>query len=696
MGSGTTGNIGLSVDATKSGLLATKSGVDATKELKFRAVSARPRNPLGDIILRLIPKDFRAPFSDELEFPSIPRLTPFSDEIEFPSSVRTKTDFGVPHQLFWVNFTASCIAREGAIDAIMTAVYARRLCRVPQDRLSNPLMAVFGAPGSGKSFFIDILGERFGQGQETHRESFLDGSVVLAISFNGVCSTPAEVDLTRNAHAQFALGARALWSYFVNCSTTRISDFEGFYNFLLSAVPRLSLDLAIQCVRAHSGNNRILLLVDELIKADIGREGRAVSVLSHIGEILSADAEFNAVVTSLKPGPFRSIQTKFGRPIVWISLPPFNAEESEAALSAILIYPILEDPALSELNSMVKLCISDVGGHPRSLEILNNVLLKELVPSVEPKCLQEAVVRQFSEKWPAIAPLEAVKVALRGRPVALNQMVGHQTVEEHISYGVFLNSEVSINKRAEDIVPRSSIMQIRSIKRVEQEDLVLMRCLNAVVLQKRANFQPEELEVFHGNWEVMIRRLGVSGQMNLAEFYSRSLGSEMKRPVAASQVMIDFSQKPDGLLRFDDARSAYRSGPGQNTDYFWSCRAVFLGAPRQPGFGLFTIERKASGDGYVVIFVNNKYSNPSAKSTLDEDDLNHCWKGCKGFLGNPVFEDLKITAADCFLVMAAWRTIELEQQNLNSRIIVLGREDLAELYTPSLITRPQFIMRSKG
>jgi hypothetical protein len=632
----------------------------------------------GDTILRLIHKDVRAPSSENLEF---------------PSSVRTKIDFTLPHKHCKVNFTASCIARDGAVDAIVRAANARRLGRVQQDRLSNPLMAIFAAPGGGKSFFIDTLGETFRPGRQTDRASVLDGSVVLAISFNGVCSTPAEIDL-RDTNAQFALGVRALWSYFVDCSTADITDFERFYSFFRSAVPRLTLDLAVKCVRAHSGNDRILLLVDELMKAEEAREGLAVSVLIHIGEILSTDAEFNAVVTSLQPGPVQNLKIKSGRPIVWISLRPFTGEESEEALASILSYPILEDPALSELTCMVKLCISDMGGHPRSLENLKNVLIKELVPSVDPKFLQEAVVREFSKEAPSIPSMEAMKLALKGRRVALVQLVGQKSVEELIADGVFLNSEVSVNDRVEIIVPRISIMQIRLMMKIVPMDFELALCLSNVVQREKATLEPEELEVFHGNWEVLIRRLGVSGQMSLAEFYSRSEESALQRPLASIKAMVDFREKPDGLVRFDDAQSIYRSTPGRNMDYFRSCRAVFLGAPRQPGFDSCTIEPKASGNGYIAIFVNNKCSSPLAKTSLDQDDLAQCWKGCEGFLGNPVFVDLEITVADCFLVIAAWRTMKLREPNEDSRIIVLGREDLAGLYTPSLIARPEFIRRS--
>ena len=73
--------------------------------------------------------------------------------------------------------------------------------------------------------------------------SLLNGSVVLAISFSGVCSTPAFVDQAHNANAQFALAVRVLWSYFVDCSTAQISDFELFYSFIVRAVPLLSFDL---------------------------------------------------------------------------------------------------------------------------------------------------------------------------------------------------------------------------------------------------------------------------------------------------------------------------------------------------------------------------------------------------------------------------------------------------------------------
>ena len=133
------------------------------------------------------------------------------------------------------------------------------------------------------------------------------------------------------------------------------------------------------------------------------------------------------------------------------------------------------------------------------------MLIKELVPSVDPQNLQEAVIRQFLKEAPATPSMEAVKVALLGRPVALSQIIGHTSVEELIADGVFLNSEVSIS--AEYIVPSISIMQVRSMMEFMTADFDLMHCLNHLILQNGANFQQKDLQVFHENWEVMIGRL---------------------------------------------------------------------------------------------------------------------------------------------------------------------------------------------
>ena len=121
---------------------------------------------------------------------------------------------------------------------------------------------------------------------------------------------------------------------------------------------------------------------------------------------------------------------------------------------------------------------------------------------------------------PAIHTSCTTKISLCGwqaSPLLLHEQVGAYTVEELISRGTFLNSEVGIN--GVGLVPRLSIMLLRAFCMISGEwDLV--NCITAAALCSDPMF--DDMEVFHAQWEVLLRLVGCVGKMSLADFYSRN------------------------------------------------------------------------------------------------------------------------------------------------------------------------------
>jgi hypothetical protein len=636
-----------------------------------------------------------------------------------------KDDFSRPHTLCHTHFSLVKIDREEEIRAVMQAVEYRHLNRNQLDRRSDPILAIFSAPGGGKSRFLDILADYVQRMVTGSRASCLRGSVVLAISYNGATGTPSSVDKELGMPSGFGLAARILWSYFAG---NNLLQFNNFCCMLLERIPHLCPTLAITAVVEHrtiaaaaaagssrstgtlterpglglcggtvadeNVESRVLLLVDELINSDEIVEGFSFEILSQIGALLDSFANFNAVVTSVKPGPMFQLNSTSGRPVKWISLRPFTLQESLSTLKEIF-------DRHASFREIMTLCVSDVGGHPRGLETLRIALYNFFESRVDAPITLEAelldsVIREFATFYNPHGNLtmDMVRMSLRGRSVEFKETVGDLTVEELTAQGVFLNSEVD-SMRPRNFVPRLSIMRLRVFEMTELffgDDKNLFACVKVAALRSEPKFHFTDMEVFHAHWEVLVRLVGWAGKMSLADFYRRDGLSLM--PKTTEKSTIDFCAKTDGVIAASDKRSIF--GGFLSTP---SCQAVYMAHSGQWGFDMVMFEGKVGG-GHVAIFVDTKYSQPSAETYLRRDDLGLKWDHCVEWCRNSqATRALGVTPEDCFLVMASWRfqvgnLAKIRQELLldeNSRILLLDRNDLTSFYTPTLVSRPHLI-----
>jgi hypothetical protein len=119
-----------------------------------------------------------------------------------------------------------------------------------------------------------------------------------------------------------------------------------------------------------------------------------------------------------------------------------------------------------------------------------------------------------------------VQLALRGTLVPLSEPVGSTTVENLISGGVFLNSEVNMIE-VTYIVARLSIMLLRAFcadgsgGMLNKAKADLVKCIKETALQNDLRFEWYDMELFHAHCEVLVRLVGFTGRKSLAEFYSR-------------------------------------------------------------------------------------------------------------------------------------------------------------------------------
>jgi hypothetical protein len=520
--------------------------------------------------------------------------------------IPVKRDFSRSHRLCNNRFFSVEITRSAEIQTVIREAEARHESHVLNDRQTNPIQVVFSAPGGGKSRFLDLLADAVG----CIEESCLRGSVVLPISYNGEVGTPSSVDKWAGTYYDFGLAARILWSHFAE-SGVRSAQFSNFVLHMKTVAPMMNHYQAVEAVMQHQGNDRVLLLVDELIKAENVADEWPFQILSSIGELLDNYAGFNAVVTSLKPSPVLRQQSALGRQARWVPLAPFTLRESLEVMKPALQKHAHLGPEKSEV---LKMLVSDVGGHPRGLEVLSRALDKHLKPGMLNSEVVNAVEDEFKIFFSALGPLtqEAVQIALRGSLVPLSEPVGSSTVEGLIVSGVFLNSEVSL-LQSTSIVARLSIMLLRVFCRyggiVIQSKKDLVKCIRKTALQNDPRFEWDDMEAFHAQCEVLVRLVGYTGRMSLDEFYCRGY-DELYASKAIRDVSIEFCTKTDGVIGRNDERSIFNRFTDRP-----SCNAVYLARSGQAGFDMVTFEEKTGG-GYVAIFVDAKHSEPDATTKL--------------------------------------------------------------------------------
>ncbi|CAG8564472.1 12799_t:CDS:1 [Funneliformis mosseae] len=134
------------------------------------------------------------------------------------------------------------------------------------------------------------------------------------------------------------------------------------------------------------------------------------------------------------------------------------------------------------------------------------------------------------------------------------------------------------------------------------------------------------------------------------------------------------------------------------------------------GFDMVIFERKADRSGYIVINIECRFSYPNKKTLLESNEILDKYKLMHNkylmhvkYLRNRfrlesnswedgIFYDrsavgkLKMTEDDIYLIFIVWRNIgKLNHDILNNKnIIIVKRENLEKIYTPSLVIRPHF------
>ncbi len=591
----------------------------------------------------------------------------------------------------------------------------------------NPLVALQAAPGGGKSFFLDELCKLEEKDlsslceDEATRE-MLRNSVVLCVTFNsstGYISTLDECEF-EVGRLDFGLAARMLWSYFIS---TQETSWPLFVKRLCSQLTRPpNMEEAYQCIRQHC-QRPILLCVDELLRASRLHDPDSPvvrTILTAIGQLLSNDTEFNAIVSTLDASPVRREHTSSGRRIAWVPLPALHLLDAISLFKDVLSSQDLS----SQGRRCIKLCISDCNGHPRSLErlavTLNNS--RGLALAGDYVSIMNILAKEMSNLYPLLE-IQYVKLALQGKPCPLAMEVPIQegrecpTVASLVSQGVFINALEEADE-ARVIVPRLSPLLLRRYAlSLAANDQPIAKCLT-FMLATESNFSGLTYEQFHAWWEVLRRHLLPSSTSSSSSSSSQPAGlmttlSKWYGLATSSEYGTDpaFIVRPKaGVLLLDDVfppSSADVMASGHLLSFDALTNNVLLPKAGNKGFDMVIFEQKANCEGYIAINIECKFSAAESKTTLEKAAIwdKHTlmmrqYANLMKGKGPAVLKQLSLGKTDLYLVIIAFRKIPKNYPEIDRReghhLITLGRKILQALYTPTLSSRPQFLASLEG
>ena len=205
----------------------------------------------------------------------------------------------------------------------------------------SPVTALQAARGGGKSFLLDQLAELKEERIDTfcvpgpttseqerpffeQMRHILKGSIAVCVDFYDYDACKQEADFGT------VLALHLLHAYFFERK-------ESFVHEIQKRTQRLpSIKDALDCIRHHA-QKPILLCIDELYRSADCRAPADTCKITALREMLEevcqyqdnhGPEEFNFVVSTLDTASILDLNSKYGRPVRWIPLPPLSINSS--------------------------------------------------------------------------------------------------------------------------------------------------------------------------------------------------------------------------------------------------------------------------------------------------------------------------------------------------------------------------------
>ncbi|CAB4441815.1 unnamed protein product [Rhizophagus irregularis] len=617
------------------------------------------------------------------------------------------------------------------------------------DKSFHPVLALQATPGGGKSFLLDELANLKENDLNNYLKSkeqpnrkclenveyhsyikavnnvidMLRNSIAICITYNG--HSTYKFDRFVDENLERGLVMRILWSYFFDDKELRWGDFCKKFRTQLES---LEINTAVKSILHHIeclyGSKRsVFLCVDESLKI-LSRDNSNQKNQDQINNFLinlynpyqetldykekkGSLIRFNFIITTLDAVYVRETRTHLGRDINWAPLRRLDISESME----------LFDKFTEELDSnrayIINRCISDCNGHPRTLEkfykLLNGsnttlktnnfaTLIEELTKSID--------------TWFSNISFSVVKLALLGKEVDLERTLKVKgkdlSIKDLISTGIYINS-VTEQSNVTSVIPTLTLVSLYYFCMTNSEDgdakTVAKTLKNILLLEDYFDFRSNDgkaFESFHMNWELLYRTLHDDGmEINLPEIYG----------LDQEGVKIKIQRKE--IVKLPRDREFPNNEICDEKNNIIKDLEKYIFVPMKSnnsGFEMVIFEKKVGG-GYIAINIECKFSWPKSntsysdiqkkyKSTVDKY-LNHIktepqmkTRSTKMELQatNTPVGKLEMTKDDIYLVVISWRNVANLDSDIrrNKNIIVVKKENLEKIYSPSLVSRPQF------
>jgi hypothetical protein len=233
------------------------------------------------------------------------------------------------------------------------------------DKACNPLIAVAGSSGVGKSTFLAHLAE-----SKAYVRYCGASSIVAPITFNtGMGSGPVAVGL------RILFGAGKAMGYFNDASLTWPT-----FQRLTKTARYLTAKSAVEVLKKLYGSGRrVLILVDELAKAcEVVENGGSVAadadarVMSQLGVVLDNCGDVDIVVSALSPPYISALVMKSSRRVVLYEPmePLYNLVSGSEACERWAANMLQDKIVDAHVERVFQRATRLASGHARSLEFM--------------------------------------------------------------------------------------------------------------------------------------------------------------------------------------------------------------------------------------------------------------------------------------------------------------------------------------
>lgn len=627
----------------------------------------------------------------------------FLTEDLFLNHVATSTE------LFGKENLPSIIGREDELKTIWNTINSKQ---TPTQK--TPLYYFHGSPGMGKTYIFRHLVDH-------NKEPDV---VFLAIDFNrnsmreiillpSIKFTPSSlVPLLRLFYVNFIDENKFLWESFIKNIDEYLNPNENKHlaNDLILGI--------VEFIREKCLNKKVILLVDELTKADVldcEKDGKIISFtdlyrssicrFADPGSIKICDMVF---FSTLDAGLIGREQSESSRPIIpIIKLPMFTNEESKMFLQSLQCDFYSDTGVLLKKNEMISLLADISGGHPRTLFFMfDSFSDKNRIDSISTILVEIAKKLSFCENPPNWVQLISYvfKGEAKDKKVKITTKlesgeIFEETLESMLNRGILLGS---VAHNESHFIPMLPELHLRWWCKFGSRHDDMRKVLNRL-LDSRLNFSAKRFESFHVNWELLMRYIRSEIANEYSEIQSFYPTIHDKHRII-SKIFHILSDGCTPLTTFE-----YISGE----NILLQPNTCFIpNSDVQPGWDsliLLSVQpqssHKENKKSYVLpCFIQNKYSKTTSTTKISSATIKESLENCRNFFNNHIK-----SSTDHKLLPKKWRWTNMREYfkthtidqfilifvasadcNKNVRreadknVLTLFRDELSEIYGPTL------------